>query len=295
MLKNGQFTVTRILMVVLLILGLNLLTGCHQQQQNRQPKGTPGFLTITGNGVEHQTRFSLTELKDMEEARVEECYSVVNNWPAKKFAVARGVKIPYLLEKAGIKNDAQTVVIWAADGYNAAFTRDQLEGKRFSFPGLLDDSKEGAKEVPAILAWEHREGTNDISKTSSGKLGLFLGQKGLNDVVAPVWVKDVATLEVLTASPGQWDMVKAQPVPGKVKPGTKVVLNHPEQDLVKIYYTLDGSTPSENSCVYNPSTTYFQPDLTQPIEINESVTIKTIAVGFGKDKSPVATFTYAVE
>ncbi len=294
--KKRQFTITKVLMVALLVLGLSLLTGCNQEkQESGQLESTTGFLTITGNGVEKQTKINLSDLKDMKKATVGECYSVVNNWPSKKFAVGKGVKITHLLEKAGIKNDAQTIIVWAGDGYNATFTREQLEEKRFYFPNLLNDSKAGAKEVPAILAWEHREGTNDLSKATGGDLCLLLGQKGLNDAVAPVLVKDVVTLEVLTTPGEQWSVVQAQPAPGKVKAGTKVVLEHPQQDAVKIYYTLDGSIPDENSSVYNPSTTYFQPDLTKPIEVNESVTINTVVVGFGKNKSPVATFTYEVE
>ena len=296
MTKKRQFTIAKILMVVLLVLGLSLLTGCDQEkQESGQLESTPGFLVITGNGVEKQTKISLAELKEMKEATVGVCYSVVNNWPTKKFAVGKGVKVTYLLEKAGIKNDAQTIIVWARDGYNATFTREQLEEKRFYFPNLLNDSKAGAKEVPAILAWEHREGTNDLSKATGGDLCLLLGQKGLNDAAAPVGVKDVVNLEVLTTPCDQWSAVQAQPAPGKVKAGTKVVLEHPQQDAVKIYYTRDGSLPDENSCVYNPSTAYFQPDLTKPIEVNESVTIKAIVVGFGKNKSPIATFTYEVE
>lgn len=293
-LTNRQ--IREVLVIVFLILGLSLLIGCNQpKQESGQPQSIPGFLTITGNGVEKQTKISLAELQDMKEATVGECYSVVNNWPTKKFMVGKGVKITYLLEKAGIKNDAQTIIVWAGDGYNATFTREQLEEKRFYFPNLLQDSKAGAKEVPAILAWEHREGSNDLSKATGSDLCLLLGQKGLNDAVAPVLVKDVVTLEVLTTSGEHWSVVQAQPAPGKVKEGTKVVLEHPQQDAVKIYYTLDGSIPDENSSVYNPSTTYFQPDLTKPIEVNESVTINTVVVGFGKNKSPVATFTYEVE
>jgi len=293
-LTNRQ--IREVLVIVFLILGLSLLIGCNQpKQESGQPQSIPGFLTITGNGVEKQTKISLAELQDMKEATVGECYSVVNNWPTKKFMVGKGVKITYLLEKAGIKNDAQTIIVWAGDGYNATFTREQLEEKRFYFPNLLQDSKAGAKEVPAILAWEHREGSNDLSKATGGDLCLLLGQKGLNDAVAPVLVKDVVTLEVLTTSGEQWSVVQAQPAPGKVKGGTRVVLEHPQQDAVKIYYTLDGSIPDENSSVYNPSTTYFQPDLTKPIEVNESVTINTVVAGFGKNKSLVATFTYEVE
>jgi hypothetical protein len=99
----------------------------------------------------------------------------------------------------------------------------------------------------------------------------------------------------LTAPPGQWSKVQAEPASAKVKPGTEIVLSHPEQDLVKIYYTLDGSIPDANSLLYNPSATYFQPDLSKPIPVNKPVTIKAIAVGFGKHDSQVSTFQYDAE
>lgn len=289
------------LFAFLMIVGVSLLAGCHSQNQastghdTRQPESTPGFLTITGNGVEHQTKFSLTELKKMDEALVGECYSVVNNWPSKKFFVGKGVLLSHLLESAGIKRDAQTIIVWAADGYFATFTREQLDERRFYFPNLLEGSEEGAQEVPAILAWEHWEGSKDLSKAKSGKLRLLLGQKGLNDVVAPVCIKDVAVIEVLSSPPGQWDPVQAEPDPGKVKQGTEVVLKHTHQDQVKIYYTVDGSTPDEKSLVYNPSTTYFQPDLNKPITVDKSMIIKAKVIGFGKQDSQVATFAYDVE
>jgi hypothetical protein len=285
-------------LTLLLIVGLTLLVGCDNREDTpgiRQPEIVPGFLIITGSGVESETRFTLDELKNMEEGLAGACYSAVNNWPAQKFFVGKGVKVSYLLKKAGIKDEAQTIIVWAGDGYSAAFTREQLEEKRFCFPNLREDSEEGAREVPAILAWEHWEGSSDLSKAASGKLGLFLGQKGLNDAVTPVYVKDVVTLEVLSSPPGQWDVVQAEPAPGKVKSGTQVVLTHPQLDQVKIYYTVDGSTPDEKSRVYNPSTTYFQPDLIQPITINESMIIKTRVMGFGKYDSPEAAFAYEVE
>lgn len=289
------------LFAFLMIVGVSLLAGCHSQNQTstghdtRQPESTSGFLTITGNGVGHQTKFSLTELKKMDEALVGECYSVVNNWPSKKFFVGKGVLLSHLLESAGIKRDAQTIIVWAADGYFATFTREQLDERRFYFPNLLEGSEEGAQEVSAILAWEHWEGSKDLSKAKSGKLRLLLGQKGLNDVVAPVCIKDVAVIEVLSSPPGQWDPVQAEPDPGKVKQGTEVVLKHPHQDQVKIYYTVDGSTPDEKSLVYNPSTTYFQPDLNKPITVDKSMIIKAKVIGFGKQDSQVATFAYDVE
>jgi len=63
-------------------------------------------------------------------------------------------------------------------------------------------------------------------------------------------------------------------------------------DQVKLYYTLDGSDPTVNSNVYNPSTTYFQPDLIRPISVNGSGTLKAIAVGYGKYDSEVLNYDY---
>ncbi|MDD4237290.1 MAG: chitobiase/beta-hexosaminidase C-terminal domain-containing protein [Desulfotomaculaceae bacterium] len=297
------------LLAVLLVACLSLLTGCQGQNQNQPPAATvttpestgqetgnpgsePGILTITGNGVEHETKFTLDELKSMQDALAGACYSAVNNWPAKKFIVGKGVQVSHLLQKAGIKEDAKTIVFRAADGYNASFTREQLDEKRFYFPNLMKYSTEGAVEVPSILAWEYEEDTSDLSEATSGKLRLLIGQITLHDVATAAFVKGVTTIEVLTAPPGQWSTVKAEPAPGKVKPGTEVVLSHPQKDLVKIYYTLDGSAPDVQSLLYNPSTSYFQPDLNKPIPVNQPVTIKAVAIGCGKYNSQVATFKY---
>lgn len=295
---NRQNRIIKRIIVILLVLGLSLGTGCYSQKQagtSQEIDSRTDILTITGSGVEQETSFTISELKNLEDALVSACYSTVNNWPTKKFWVGKGIKVSYLLEKAGIKKGAQTVIVWAADGYNATFTRDQLEEKRYCFPNLKEDSEEGAVEVPAILAWEYWEGTDDLDKAASGNLRLLLGQAGLNDATAPVYVKDVVKIEVLTGAPGQWEAVQAKPVPGKVKPGTRIVLAHPEQDRVKIYYTIDGTTPDEKSFLYNPSTSYFQPDLIKPITVDEPVLIKAVVVGFGKNNSQVATFAYDVE
>lgn len=297
---NRHMGLTRVLLVMVMFAGLSLLTGCHPQNANTdqgtdKTGSTPGYLTITGTGVRQQTSYTLEELKNMDEALVGESYSAVNNWPAPKFYVGKGIRLDYLLSKAGIEDGAQTIIVRAGDGYNITFTRQQLEEERFCYPNLLKGSEEGAREVPAILAWEYREGTSDLNKAVSGSLCLLLGQKGLNDAVTSAYVKNVVRIEVLDNPPGQWDAVQAEPASGTIKGGADISLSHPDQDRVKIYYTLDGSTPDEHSPVYNPSTSYFQPELIKPIRIDKSVTIKTIVIGFGKNNSPVAAFEYDVE
>lgn len=286
------------LIVILLAVSLSLLTGCQSQKEDEPPAAAriePGVLIITGDGVERECRFTHDDLKNMKDALADACYSAVNNWPAKKFIVGKGIQVTYLLQQAGIKEDAQTITFRAADGYSARFTREQLGEKRFYFPSLIKDSAAGAVEVPMILAWEYQEDTTDLSKAAGGKLRLILGQTRLNEVVTAAFVKDVAAIEVSTAPPGRWSVVQAEPAPGQVRRGTEVVLSHPEQDLVKIHYTIDGSDPDKESPVYNPSTTYFRPELNKPVPVDKPVTIKAIAIGFGKYSSQVATFKYDVE
>lgn len=69
---------------------------------------------------------------------------------------------------------------------------------------------------------------------------------------------------------------------GEVEKGTKVELTTKTKDAV-IYFTVDGTTPTESSMLYSGG-----------ITINEDTTIKAIAVK-GKSKSAVLTVKYTVE
>ncbi|NLO21685.1 MAG: hypothetical protein GX119_06750 [Syntrophomonadaceae bacterium] len=286
-----------ILVTLLLLGGLMVFCGCSQEKHLKgvQPEFTPGHLTIMGNGVEVEKIFSLEELKNKKEAQRSEAYSMLNDWPSPRIIVGKGITVSALLEEAGIKPEAKAIKVWAADGYNTTLTREQLFEKRYYYPALLEGSEEGAKEVTAILAWEYGEGIDDLSQTRPGPLCLLLGQKGLKNTIAPACVKDVVTLEVVKEAPGCWDEVHADPSAGQVEAGTEVFLLHSQPDKVKIYYTIDGSVPDERSILYNPSTSYFQPELTKAIIINESLIIKTIAIGLGKENSQVSSFAYQVE
>jgi hypothetical protein len=304
--KNGKIKIV-MLLGILLVCGLPCgcesgrnspkadITADNSRSDIRQAKATSGRLTITGSGVARTCDFSLSDLQSMDAGLSNESYSAVNNWPAKKFYTARGVKVACLLDKAGIKDTAQKVIVRSADGYSAVLTLEQLQEKRYYFPRLMANSQEEAREVPAILAWAYQEGRTEPGKTRNDKLCLFLGQKCLHDVTTVVFVKDVVSLQVLSADPGQWPQVQAVPAATAVKAGTEVTLQHPQQDQVKIYYTLDGSTPTVESRLYNPSTSYYQPNLTSSIKIDKSMTIKAIATGWGRYDSPVAVFEYRTE
>jgi hypothetical protein len=63
-------------------------------------------------------------------------------------------------------------------------------------------------------------------------------------------------------------------------------------DQVKLHYTLNGEEPNENSPVYNPSTSYFQPELIKPIPVSGSGVIKVKVIGYGKYDSGVLSYAY---
>lgn len=76
--------------------------------------------------------------------------------------------------------------------------------------------------------------------------------------------------------------VVASPGAGEVESGTKVTLLS-DTEGATIYYTLDGTVPTEKSMVYE-----------QPIEITEQVTIKAIAVKEGWKTSELRSYSYSV-
>lgn len=75
----------------------------------------------------------------------------------------------------------------------------------------------------------------------------------------------------------------ASPDSGSVAKYSGVTLTS-ATDGAKIYYTTDGTAPSENSTLY-----------TSPIIIADATTIKAIAVRYGMNNSTVATFTYQLD
>lgn len=243
------------------------------------------ILTISGDGVSRPLYLSLVDLKGMNAGYTEQCYSIVNNYPTRKFTVGKGVSLAYLLEQAGIKSGAKSIQVEASDGYKAAITREQLLGKRCRYPELLSGSTAKAVEVKPMLAWSFGEG-QDFSKTREGELRMAIGQQGINDVNTAVSVQMVAKINVSTKDNGGWNKAAANIANGQI------TLQHDFMDQVKLYYTLDGTEPTVNSQIYNPSTTYFQPDLIKPIPVSGTGMIKVKTVGYGKSDSEVLTYAY---
>jgi hypothetical protein len=255
-------------------------------------KQSDTVLAITGDGVENPRYFSLKDLKSLADSPnkgggyLEQVFSITNNWPTKKFQVAKGVDIGFLLDAAGLKESAGVFKIEAADGYYAHLTKEQLLGKRFYYPGLLKDQSQGSIRVKPMIAWACETGTSNIGDAKDCDLRLIIGQLGLSDVNTAPSVQNVTNIEVLNKSPEKW----AVPTIGLID--GSLVFAHENMDQVKLHYTLDGTTPNFNSPVYNPSTSYFQPDLIKPIPVTGSGKVRTKAIGYGKADSEVVEFDY---
>ena len=262
------------------------------------PSGTPSpsgdgtvILTICGDGVAHETAWTLEQLQSMREGYREYTYSTTNNWPTFGYAAAHGISLPYLLEKAEVTDNWRSIKLIAADGYFAVVTLEQIMGIRYAYAEHTREGSSGVSRVEPVLAWEWGEDGG----VREENLRFFIGQSGPMEVNTSALVRDIDRIEVMTRNPGVWAAPEASIADGSaVEFGTELRLLHDDMDSIRIYYTLDGSEPGFDSLVYNRSASYFQPHLIAPVFLAESVTIKAFAAGVGKDPSPVATFNYTV-
>ncbi|GAB1476098.1 hypothetical protein MASR2M70_09300 [Bacillota bacterium] len=254
--------------------------------------GPDTVLAVTGDGVKNPRYFSLNDLRafaalsSKNSGYVEQIFSIVNNWPTKKFQVAKGVDLNVLLSAAGLKAEAASFRVEAKDGYYAELTREQLLGRRYYYPGLLEGKTAGAVQVKPMAAFACETGTVDLSKALDCDLRLIIGQMGLSDVNTAPSVQNMVEIKVSVKSGGKWPAALVSMEEGAL------VFRHENMDQVKLHYTFDGSDPDYNSPVYNPSTSYFQPDLIKPIPVTGTGAVKVKAIGYGKLDSEVMRFDY---
>lgn len=218
-------------------------------------------------------------------------YSVINNWPTKKFCNASGVRMDAVLEKAGALDGFEQITVYSRDGYYMSFTREQVLGARYCFPNIETDDESGAVEAPMIIALSYTSrGADEAPEPVPATL--VLGQADIFEHNAPAFVEDIAEIAVSSEDPGKWEAATSFPVPGEIAAGETVKLQHTYAGLAKLYYTTDGSDPTVYSAMYNPST--YQPELNVPIEVNGDVTIKVLVHGYGKHDSDIAELTFRI-
>ncbi len=268
-------------------------------------------LEITGDGVSNPMIFTREQLKEMEQ--YQETYSCINTWPTKKWYVGKGVKLWDLLLKAGIKKDAKLFKFTSKDGYTTLLTFKELfEDERYCFPnfktsedgGHLPGSPRDAVKVESLVGLVSVEDSDEPKYMSDmHTLMLMVGQRSVTEQTGNLFVKYLNKIEVSTDEPEKWDAPKANPEDGLVPKGTMVTLNNLNNDDDKIYYTIDGSTPTLNSPMYNKIASRWWSvrgdvlgNINRPIgPVDENITIKAVTIGPGKIDSDVATFSYYVD
>lgn len=288
---------------------LLLAAGCTktatQQTEDRNPESgnavvaesrseSEKMVVVTGSGVLEETRMTMEELLELPDARCEHVYSTINNWPAAKKYAARGVKLTAVLEAAGLREEAKYIIIKGKDDFAWSFTRKQLlDTPRYYFPGVLSGDPAGAEPVEPLIACEYKENSDNLADARADDLCLILPQANVKEQTNHTFVKGVSEIRVAVEDPGKWDKASVFPPAGQIARGDTVKLQHRDLGKVKMYYTLDGSTPTEKSILYNSST--YQPELNKPIVIDKDTTIKVLVQGFGKYDSEIAEFRYQVK
>jgi len=286
------------LLGLVLMLCVLFASGCKggkvvQTDQGGGPAGEQAVV-FSGNGMARESRMTLKEMLELPDTRFEHVYSAINNWPTKKKYAARGVKLAAVLKSAGLKDEAKSITVKGQDGFEWSFTREQLlETKRYYFPGVLTGDPANAEPVEPILAYQYLENSDKLSEARADDLCLIIPQANVNEQTNHAFVKGVSEIIATVEDPGKWPAATVFPKAGEIARGDTVKLQHQEIGKVKMYYTLDGSIPTENSTLYNPST--YQPELNKPIVIDKDTAVKVLVKGFGKYDSDIAEFHYQIK
>ena len=154
--------------------------------------------------------------------------------------------------------------------------------------GTLQVNFEPENAVPAEVTWASSDASiasvqADAADSAKAKVS---GLKAGSCTVTATCGEFTASCEV-TVKPEdeqkQVSAVKADPAAGEVLSGTKVSLTC-ETEGAQIYYTLDDTTPTKESSLYQ-----------EAIAVNQAVTIKAVAVKEGYKDSKISTFVYTVK
>ena len=137
------------------------------------------------------------------------------------------------------------------------------------------------RNADGVIAFN--DGT-DISSSGYTKLNAYV-----YEVLDPNGAKVAFGLPSFTVSQTRESVSQvatptASPAAGEVASGTKVQLSTTTAGAT-IYYTLDGTTPTTSSAVFDPA---------NPIVITAGVTVKAKAIAEGYDPSAVLTAAYTV-
>jgi predicted MPP superfamily phosphohydrolase len=248
-------------------------------------------ITVKGDGINEEKELTLGELSAIPNSGFQHVYSTVNTWPTPKFYAAKGIKLHSILEAAGVLDTAQVITFRSPDSYEITFTREQLlEQPRYYYPKVREGIADSAEPVYPIIAYEYKEGSDDMKEIKPDDPCLIIGQTNPLEQTNPAFVVNVSEIIVSNEEAQIWEPAATFPKEGKIAVGESVKLQHKYFGLVKLHYTLDGTDPTEFSQIYNISC--YQPELNVPITITDDTVIKVLVTGYGKKNSEITTFTF---
>lgn len=127
----------RRLMLVLALMTTLLLTACG----GSDVPDADWTLTVSGSGVENELTLSYQELAEMEQAELNDVLMRKSRGEDQMTSWA-GVPVDAILDQAGVKSDASTVTLIAADGYAIEGTLEDLNGAIIALKGEHPDTGE---------------------------------------------------------------------------------------------------------------------------------------------------------
>ena len=199
-----------------------------------------------------------------------------DNVTVKAFASAEGYidsavstfDYPVKKKAAGIVLDEESLTLGTDEvrRLSASFTPDGAEPEK----------------TPVTWSSDHEEIASVTADTDTTKAAVTAKSAGTCTITATCG-EFTASCEVTVTSVKRVSQVTAEPSSGEVASGTKVLLACETEGAV-IYYTTDGSTPTEESTRYEDG-----------IVVSSAMTIRAVAVKSGYENSAVATFEYTIK
>ncbi|MGI6492548.1 MAG: molybdopterin-dependent oxidoreductase [Pelotomaculum sp.] len=152
-----------------------------------ETKTTEKAILIKGSGVAKEVTVTLSQLQAMTDQVAGYTYFSRGKEPKTAYNTYKGVKLSNLISLAGLKEDAQKVLVTGADGYTASFSLIDVKA-------MLMDETDTSKSLPMLIAYAEDGKLLDFAGGCSFRL--VMGQKCEGDYNRQYWVRDVCTIVV---------------------------------------------------------------------------------------------------
>lgn len=153
-------------------------------EEEAPEEAVEGFAIKIEGKVSKPITLGLEQLKELVKLGYTNDYYSLNSFGTTGHTNFKGIKLWGLLtEVADIQDDAATVRIIAADGYEISLSVSQVKRQDYI------DETDQSKMLPIIIAWQENGVDYDVNKRPPYKL--VIGQKEPGDVNKPNWVSDI--------------------------------------------------------------------------------------------------------